>query len=381
MLKCFIFALFIFSCMIAEPCRGQSGIVIYTKTAVAFELQGYAGLETISIYRGTLTDGESRRVETSYKGLAMLIFSGGQKYPVIVGRNSSEVIITSPDKAPSFEGGDENYHFYTLLSGAEAADKGNSFARLMIQGKELLDSSSSIKTVAELQAQKIKFQEFVQRNYLEVSQSDLLGRFISQYFMMHEYVHYHREGIPGEDIRSRYQQEVLAGVRSLLALLQEKIPENKLLNYIVGLYYNRGMVTLASFIADNFREVAYCSGEVPELDDFPQDLKLIGSDGSATRTLGTLKGSKLVSFVSSDCPVSMVATVIKAREAADEKGHAGNRFIIVAPLEKLSAKHRAMSRNVSGDTMLFVDDAGWQKKYQSKDIRLPFFVNIATPKI
>ncbi|MCP3892594.1 MAG: hypothetical protein GY702_27520 [Desulfobulbaceae bacterium] len=113
--------------------------------------------------------------------------------------------------------------------------------------------SSSIQTVEELREKKIDFQEFVQSNYLELSHSDLIRRLVSQYFMMHEYVRYHQEGSPAGDILLRYQQEVLAGVRSLLMLVQDDIPGNKLLNYIIGFYYNRGMVTFASFIANNFR--------------------------------------------------------------------------------------------------------------------------------
>jgi hypothetical protein len=272
--KSFILAVFIFTCTVAEPCLGQSRLVIHAKTSSAFELQGYAGLETISLYHGTLAAGKSLNMETPYNGLAMLIFSGGQKYPVLIGRKSSEVIITSPDEQPSFADGDENQLFYQLLSGEKPVDKGNGFARLMIQGKELINSSSSIQTVKELLNKKVEFQEFVEKNYPELSHSDLLGRLVSQYFMIHEYVRYHQEGSSAEDIRSRYQQEVLAGVRSLLAFLQNDIPENELLNYIIGLYYNRGMVSLASFIAGNFREIAYCNGEKPELSDFPANLKL-----------------------------------------------------------------------------------------------------------
>jgi hypothetical protein len=77
----------------------------------------------------------------------------------------------------------------------------------------------------------------------------------------------------------------------------------------------------------------------------------------------------------------MVMTVMKARKTVDAKEHTIKRFIIVAPLEKLSTKHRAMSRKVSGDTMLFVDDEGWRKKNLPKNIRLPFFVNIAGSKL
>jgi len=77
----------------------------------------------------------------------------------------------------------------------------------------------------------------------------------------------------------------------------------------------------------------------------------------------------------------MAMTVIKAREATDRQGHVPNQSIIVAPLEKLSAKHRGMSRNVSGDTLIFMNDEEWRKKYLSKDIRLPLFVKIHSPRI
>jgi len=375
-LKCFIFAVSIIICSVVAPCLGQSGPIIHARATCTFELQGYAGLDTISIYHGTLAAGKSLNVETSYNGLAMLIFSGGQKYPVLIGRKSSDLIITSPDEPPSFADGDENHLFYQLLSGEKPVDEGNGFARLLIQGKELLESSSSMQTVKELQEKKIEFQEFVQSNYPELSHSDLLGRLVNQYFMMHEYVRYHQKDSPAGNIRSRYQQEVLAGVRSLLVLLQDDIPGNKLLNYIIDLYYNRGMVTLASFIADNFREIAYCEGEKPELSNFPANLKLTLSDGSTAGKLGKLKGAKTFSLVSSDCPVSMVMTVMKARETVNTKDHTVNRFIIVVPLEKLSAKHRAMSRNVSGGKMLFINDEKWREENLAQKMKLPFYVEI-----
>lgn len=374
-LKCFLFLLFIFSCIGIEPCLGQSGLVFHSKIAIDFEVQGYCGLKTISIYQRSLAAGESLNVETPYYGLAMLIFSGGKKYPVIIGRQSSEVIITGPDEPSAFIGGDENELFYQLLSGSKSADKGNGFVGLMIQGKELLDSSSAIQSVEELHAEKVEFQEFVKNNYLELSRSDLLRRLIAQYFMMHEYVSYHIEGSGAGAIRERYQREVLAGVAAWLSLLKDRIPQNEILNYCVGLYYNRGMVTVASLIAESFRDIAYCEGENPNLSNLPAHLKLIGADGTAAGKLGDLKGEKMFSFVSSDCPVSMVMTVMKARETVAVKGHKINRSIVVLPLEKLSVKHRAMSRNVSGSRMLFVDDALWGEK-NLQNIGLPLIKKI-----
>ncbi len=63
-------------------------------------------------------------------------------------------------------------------------------------------------------------------------------------------------------------------------------PENKLLNYIVGLYYKRGMVTFAAFIADKFTEFAWCGNEKPNLSVFPSDFRLVHADGSDAGELG-----------------------------------------------------------------------------------------------
>ncbi len=360
----------------ALPCSGQAGLVIHSKIAIDFKLQGYDGLKSILIYSGTLPAGGIQDVETQYNGLARLIFPGGQTYPIIIGSKSSVATITGSDETPSFAVEDENQHFYKLLVDGDPVDNGYGFVGLMIQGKQLLESSSSIKTVNELQAKKAGFQEFMQHNYLDLSHSDLLRRLIGQYFMMHEYVSYHREGSPASDIQLRYRREVLSGVKTLLSLLQDHIPENELLNYCVGLYYDRGMVTMASFIVDNFNTIVYCGNDNRNLTVFPAHLKLVNADGSTAGKLGfLLNEEKIVSYVSADCPVSMVRTVIKAREIAETKNEGVNRLLIVVPLEKLSEKHRAMSRNVSGGTILYVDDESWVEN-SSQNIRLPLIQKI-----
>ena len=46
------------------------------------------------------------------------------------------------------------------------------------------------------------------------------------------------------------------------------------------------------------------------------------------------------------------------------------------PLQKLSEKHLAMNRNVSGGKMIFIDDEKWRKKNLPTNIRLPLFVRV-----
>ncbi|HIQ37838.1 MAG TPA: hypothetical protein EYH36_07565 [Desulfocapsa sulfexigens] len=356
-LKVMLSILFVFTFTIASPNRGQGQVKLLnqTETTVDFKLQGYAGLKNIEIFSGSLPAGGSRSVEVSYTGLAMLVFSGGQQYPIIVGSKSDVVTITDVRESPSFTAGGDNRLFYRLLmSGDELVeDEGEyGFVRKMLQGKKLLDSSSSIKTVEELQDKKREFQEFIKQNYQDLFRSDLLRRLIGQFFMMHEYVSYHREDSSASDIQLRYRREVVSGVKSLLTILQDHIPENELLNYCVGLYYDRGMVTLAAFIIDNFKEISNCA-EVDgrQKSDFSADLKLVNADGSAAGVLGALKDEKVFISVSLKCPVSMVKAVIKARELSSQNS---SKVLIVVPMGTLTAKHRGMSRNVSGARMLYV---------------------------
>ncbi len=82
---------------------------------------------------------------------------------------------------------------------------------------------------------------------------------------------------------------------------------------------------------------------------FPDDLLIINANENRAQRLDTFKGDKIITFVSKDCPVSMVETVIKVHQLADQNK---NVRVIVAPLQKLSEKHLV------------------------KTIRLPLFVQI-----
>ncbi len=201
----------------------------------------------------------------------------------------------------------------------------------------------------------------------------MIRRLISQSFMMHEYVDYHVAGAPATEIKKRYQQEVLAGVADWLRTLSLHIPEWKTISYCVSLYYNRSMVTLASLIIDRYKDAAYCPGDSAENITFPDDLQLEKSNQDITLNFGDIKGSKIIAFVSEQCPVSMVATVSKARILAKEKNPV---TLIVAPLEKLSDKHLAMSRMLRNGKLLFASDEKWRKNNLTKKVKLPLFVRI-----
>ncbi len=370
MLCLFLFVLLV----LTSSNAALASCVIQSQETVDIELKGYNGLTDTTLFKGSLTSGTKQTIDTSYQGLALLIFEKGQQYPVILGEQSFGLQITDPDTLPSFTGSSENEFFYKLLTGAEPTPGQYDFARLMIQAKELLDSSHSIHTVAELNAMKETFHAFVRIHYLDLQHSDMLMRLIGQYFMMHEYVDYHIKDAPASDIQAQYKKAVVHGAGNWIEVLKAHIPDHEILNYCVSLYYNRGMVTLASLIIENFRDVAYCPGDTQKPVSFPDDLLVTDGDGNGKRRLDAFKGGKIIAFVSEDCPVSMVETVVRVRQLADRKK---NVQVIVAPLQELSEKHFAMRRMVIGGNMFFINDEKWRKEYLVKKIKLPLFVEIA----
>ncbi|MHB1350317.1 MAG: hypothetical protein ACYCYR_10640 [Desulfobulbaceae bacterium] len=350
-------------------------LTVRSRTAVDLKLVGYNGLEEIPLASKKVPARGSSAIETPYSGLAMLMFSEGQSYPVILQDISITLNIEDPSSPPSFPNSKVNKYFYGQLIGEE--DKANTstspddFARLMIQAKQLLESTQPTRTIAELTAKKEEFHKFVRDNYASLSHSDMLRRLVAQYFMMHEYVDYRAEETLATDIRASYHQAVVDGIGNWLAILGPHIPEHEILNYCLSLYYQRSMVTIAALIVENFQSAAYCPGVEKEIWSFPKDLLVTEANGHGEKQLGTIKAGKIIAFVSDDCPVSMVATVIKARQLADQNKGVQ---LIVAPLQQLSEAHLLMNRMVSNGNMLFINDEQWRKENLARKIKLPLFV-------
>ncbi len=367
LITCFLLVFVVFSgCQSA-----RAKLTIQSQTAVKIELSGFNILDENALFKGDLAAGSNYEIDPPYRGLALLVFGGGQSYPVIIGAESFTLKITGPHVLPSFVGSGENDFFYKLLAGGDPAPEPYDFAFLMLQAKELLESSHSIKTVKELAAKKKEFYGFVGKHYQSLKHSDMIRRLIGQYFMMHEYIDYHVAGTPAAAIQLKYQQEVVSGVGSWLEILRPYLSEQEILNYCVSLYYKRSMVTLAALIVENFKDIAYCPGEAMDAFRFSGDIHLAEVDGYQELKLADFKGDKLIAFVSDDCPVSMVATVSKARNLAREKEALP---VIVAPLQKLSDKHLAMRSMISSRNMFFIDDEKWRHDNLVNKIKLPLVI-------
>ena len=106
-------AYFLFIVVALSGCATGSGkLVVHSQTSVAIDLIGYDGLTEIPIFVGDVVPGSGQEIQTSYRGLALLGFAGGQRYPVIIGDEPLILNIGGPDEPPAFEGNGENDFLY-----------------------------------------------------------------------------------------------------------------------------------------------------------------------------------------------------------------------------------------------------------------------------
>jgi hypothetical protein len=335
------------------------------------ELVGYDGLAERVLFQGRIAAEGREVIATPYQGLAQLRFAGGPVYPVLLGDASLTLDITNPTEPPTIPGSSENEFFSSRLAGKDPAGPPSDFALLLLRAKELLESTSPIRTVPELTAKKEELHAFIQGHYASLRHSDMVRQLIGQYFMMHEYIDYGGHSLATADIRTRHEQAVIDGVGNWLAVLRQQVPEPEVLNYCLSLYYQRSMVTLAARIAAQFPRAAHCPGAAKEAWSFPPDLRVVDAEGRDERPLAAIKGDKLIALVSEDCPASLVATVIQARQIADQ---GQNVQLIIAPLQQLSQTHLRLNSMVSNGSMLFINDEPWRKANLGEPIRLPLFV-------
>ncbi len=353
--------------------RASAGatLTLHCRTAMDLELVGYDGLAERVLFQGRIAAGGNQAIATPYQGFALLRFGPEQGYPVLLGDAPLAIHLAGPTEPPTFAGSGDNEFFSSRLAGKAPAGPPSNFALLLLRAKELLDSTQTLRTVPELTAKKEELHAFVREHYASLRHSDMVRRLLGQYLMMHEYVDYGGHGTAAADIRTRHEQAVIDGVGTWLALLRPHVPETATLNYCLSLYYQRSMVTLAARIAAHFPRAAHCPGAAKEDWSFPSDLRVVDAEGQRAWPLATIKGDKLIALVSEDCPASLVATVIQARQIADQ---GQNVQLIVAPVQQLSQPHLRLNSMVSNGTMLFVDDERWRKAHLAEPIRLPLFV-------
>lgn len=352
-----------------------TSLFINSQSKLNLELVGYNGLKDFSIVKTTASPEKRETVITFYRGLALLNYSNGSSYPLILNNEPFTFEIKNASQPPSFKSSVTNEYFYDLLAGKirETDAVLDEFAYLMIQAKNLLESSSGIATASELQTKREEFYHFIRDHYNNLKNSDMIRRLVAQSFMMHEYVNYHIKDEPATNIKKKYQSKVLECAKGWLETLKPHIPEHETLNYIVLLYYDRSMVSMASFIANNFKEYAFCPGTEKKDFGLKKTLMLTGKKGQRQIELHEIQGDKILAFVSGECSVSMVQAISFARL---KDGSRPKYQIIVVPVKKLSVKHFTMGKKLSTSNLYFVQDDKWIEKNVPDNLRLPHLVNL-----
>lgn len=349
---------------------------ISSATQMKVELYGFSALKERLLYRGVISPGSQLDIPTDYEGLGLLKVTGGKEYSVILGKEPVTIIFTLPNSSPQFVNSPENGVFSawqqtTVTEGTEKFP----FTKLLIEAKTLLETSRQITTPGELTTQKNLIHDFISRNYLSLSKSDMIKQLVVQYFLMHEYISYHTVSSSTDTLQLNYREEILDGVKSWRRILGKHMAEDEIVSFCVSFFFKREMVTLAYLLMEDNRDVATCPGEAPFPLQFPDTLKLTFGEGIETE-LGKILTPKLVTIISTKCTFSMVESVMKARELVEKrKGVA----MIIATVEPLNREHLAMSQLVNGGLLLFVNDEKWRVEQFKNKPFLPYFYSVDFP--
>jgi len=170
-------------CAVCESAWGT--FVIRSQTSIDIELIGYNGLASDSLYKGRIAAEGEQQIHTTYRGLALLLFPGGQRYPFIISDAFFTLNIAGPGEPPAFTGSGENEFLSRQLTGTGPEGIPSDFALLLLRAQQLLESTHDIRTVEELSAKKEEVHEFVREQYARLRYSDMVRRLVDQYFMMH----------------------------------------------------------------------------------------------------------------------------------------------------------------------------------------------------
>ncbi len=77
-------------------------VAIDSQSAAEIKLIGYNGLTELYLVNGRIFKNDKQELDTSYRGLALLTFSGGQSYPVIISDAPFAINIKPPTSPQPF---------------------------------------------------------------------------------------------------------------------------------------------------------------------------------------------------------------------------------------------------------------------------------------
>lgn len=382
-------------------------IILSAGVEVQAELIGYEGFSSYPIARIDIQAGEEIEISTDYIGLALLVYPAGQRYPIIMDGKEHQIILEKENSVPQILESVENeflYHFlansmmyhsrlrvletkyielgaedsltpkiieeslqinksidslYALLPSASYP-----MASVFIQARLLMESTYSISTLEGLNDRKLQILEYISLHYDYIGHSDMLQELGRQYMMMNEYV-----GRPKEQLN----QDIIQDVSDWIACLEGKVHPDDVVEFFVGTFYNRSMITQASEIVHAFQDIMLQgpSNAFPfQIGDTIPNFSITNGDGVLTEDLNTWDLPKILAIVSTDSKASLAENVILLRRISDK-----NRFLPIIALTSsgFSAELITMSQLTTG-YLFYANDDIWDNTYLGEITPTPFFL-------
>jgi len=384
-----MFLKYVLFLLIIAPVFAQNtaSITIITNIGIEARLDSYTGFNKNTIAKIQSDAAKEFKIQTDYKGLAFLNFSTGQNYPVYLTGKDFLIRIIDPLKRPMFSQNTDSEYLYQWLSSYKQLQKDDRLLQsslsnintndpfyseiineqkrieqkrlaiisnlnkepshgvnLLIQARILNESTYSLKTKEALELKKKEYQQFVQNNLIELYYSDMLLQLCHQDLMMNEYVL-----VTNTEMYSQINKDVQRWV----SMLSPRIEAKETIAFIMKIFYNRGMVSIAAHILQNNRNIldkkVYRNSpnlqSLYNIGETVLDLNIEEAIHSKGRDLTKNKNYKIVSLVDVDDVVSQVSTITLARQLDKTQSKIP---IIIIPKEKLTQSHFDMDNLFSG---------------------------------
>jgi len=180
----------------------------------------------------------------------------------------------------------------------------SSLAGLIMQGRQVIESTYGIRTKEQLDERKKAMLDFLSANYKQLYHSDIFRQTAFQYAMMNEYVAKSRE---------EHYKYVIADIKDWIDRLNGKLTPEEITGFFLEMAVGRRMISLGSVILENYAGYTGCTVKnVPAtkhgvFPDITLHLWKSKETGMPLSKLG--EGKKLLIFYDEDCVFCLPAHV------------------------------------------------------------------------
>jgi len=363
---------------------GQGSIVFKTEAECHIQLKGFRGLKGFTLADMMLQQGQQViHDDFGYVGLGLIVFDGGQQFPLILNSDFIQVVIHVANTPPTITGSPENEWLYQILlehqktnndlmslenslqsvydedpfrsamtnarNQLEVKKKEQSetisqssypIAGTLLRARLLMESTYSITTMEILEEKKAEIFGFVKDNYGKLYYSDMLAELFNQYLMMEEFV-FERKG--------SFEEAIIRSTNDWIENLNGLIEAKEVLSFAVTFYYNRSMVGYASVLMSAHPELVYKSDaknlpECMQMVDFSR-MDIAETGNPFFNNLSTLEGMKVLLLVKGNDVFSKVETIMLARMIFDQKVKC---TMVIIPVDNNRQGCESMSKLFAG---------------------------------